>query len=67
VERVRELRSRRDPAEWAAALAAVRAACEGGDNVMPRLIAAAKAGATLGELCDVFRAVWGVYRDPAHV
>jgi methylmalonyl-CoA mutase N-terminal domain/subunit len=45
----------------------VRAACEGGDNVMPRLIAAAKAGATLGELCDVFRAVWGVYRDPAHV
>ena len=32
---------------------------------MPRLVAAAHAGATIGELCDVLREVWGAYRDPA--
>jgi methylmalonyl-CoA mutase N-terminal domain/subunit len=29
-------------------------------------VAAADAGATIGEICDVFRSVWGRYRDPAH-
>jgi methylmalonyl-CoA mutase N-terminal domain/subunit len=64
IERVRALRARRDAAAHAAALGAVRTACEGTDNVMPHLIAASRAGATLGEMCDVFRSVWGVYRDP---
>ena len=32
---------------------------------MPHLIEAGKAGATLGEMCDVFREAFGVYRDPA--
>ena len=40
------------------------AACAGTDNVMPHLIEAGKAGATLGEMCDVFRETFGVYRDP---
>jgi methylmalonyl-CoA mutase N-terminal domain/subunit len=66
-DRVRALRARRDPAAHAAAVAALRAACEGGANVMPRLIDAAAADATLGEMCDVFRAVWGPYRDPARI
>ncbi|MCU0306756.1 MAG: methylmalonyl-CoA mutase family protein [Thermoleophilia bacterium] len=66
-DRVRALRARRDPAAHAAAVAALRAACEGGANVMPRLIDAAGADATLGEMCDVFRAVWGPYRDPARI
>ena len=43
---------------------ALRAACAGTDNVMPHLIEAGKAGATLGEMCDVFREAFGVYRDP---
>jgi methylmalonyl-CoA mutase N-terminal domain/subunit len=64
VRRVREWRERRDPATHEAALAALRRACEGSENVMPHLIAAAAAGATLGEQCDVFREVWGAYRDP---
>ena len=64
VERVQALRAARDAGAHAAALDAVRAACRGTDNVMPPLIAAADAGATVGELCDVFREVWGVYRDP---
>ena len=58
-------REGRDPAGHAEALRALRAACEGDENVMPRLVAAAKAGATIGELCDVLREVWGAYRDPA--
>lgn len=66
VEAVRAWRARRDPERHAAALADVRAACEGDGNVMPRLVEAARAGATTGELCDVLRDVWGAYRDPAH-
>ncbi len=65
VERVREWRAARDPGRHAEAMAAVRRACEGSENVMPHLIEAARAGATLGELCDAFRDVWGAYRDPA--
>jgi methylmalonyl-CoA mutase N-terminal domain/subunit len=64
LERVQELRARRDPARHAAAMAALTAACESTDNVMPHLIEAGKAGATLGEMCDVFRGTFGVYRDP---
>jgi methylmalonyl-CoA mutase, N-terminal domain len=64
VRRVRELRERRDQAGYDTAIAAVRAACNDGVNVMPHLVAAAGAGASIGELCDVFRDVFGVYRDP---
>ena len=65
IEHLRAWRERRDPEAHADALGALRAACEGDENVMPRLVAAAHAGATIGELCDVLREVWGAYRDPA--
>jgi methylmalonyl-CoA mutase N-terminal domain/subunit len=65
IERVRAWRDRREAADHAAALGALRSACEGDENVMPDLVAAARAGATIGELCDVLREVWGAYRDPA--
>ena len=64
IERVRHLRATRDPTAHGAAVAGLHAACVGDANVMPHLIASAHAGATLGEMCDVFRSVWGVYRDP---
>jgi methylmalonyl-CoA mutase N-terminal domain/subunit len=64
LDRVQELRARRDPARHAAAIGALQAACASTDNVMPHLIEAGKAGATLGEMCDVFRETFGVYRDP---
>ena len=44
-------------------LAAVENACRDGSNVMPPIIEAVKAYATLGEVCDVFRKVWGQYRE----
>jgi methylmalonyl-CoA mutase, N-terminal domain len=59
-------RAERDPERHRAALAAVEEACRGDENVMPRLVDAAVAGATIGEMCDAFRSVWGAYRDPAH-
>jgi methylmalonyl-CoA mutase N-terminal domain/subunit len=65
VARVRALRARRDPRAHAAAMDALRAACAGGENVMPRLVAAAEADATIGEMCDVLRDAFGAYRDPA--
>ncbi len=67
VDRIVTLRGRRDRARAEAALEAVRAACRGSDNLMPPIIAAVKADVTLGEICDVFREVFGVYRDPVFV
>ena len=48
-----------------AALRRVRAAAESGENVMPPLVAAVKALCTVGEIADVYREAFGVYRDPA--
>ncbi len=42
----------------------VRAAAEGAGNVLPPVRDALRAGATLGEVCDALREVWGVYRPP---
>jgi methylmalonyl-CoA mutase, N-terminal domain len=64
VARIRRLRADRDPDAHRRALDGLRAACEGEDNVMPHLIAAAGADATVGELCDVLRERFGAYRDP---
>jgi methylmalonyl-CoA mutase N-terminal domain/subunit len=65
--RVRAFKHARDQARVEAGIAAVRAACRGGSNLMPPLIAAVKDGVTLGEVCDVYREEFGVYRDPAWV
>ena len=64
VERLRSLRSRRNAAQATATLAAVENACRGDDNLVPPILAAVEAGVSLGEICDVFRKVFGVYRDP---
>ncbi|MBL8784333.1 MAG: methylmalonyl-CoA mutase family protein [Deltaproteobacteria bacterium] len=64
---VTRLKAERDSARAAAALDAVRRACRGTDNLMPPIIDAVKADVTLGEICDVFREVFGVYRDPVFV
>ncbi len=63
----------RDQARATAALESVRSACRGtpgqnGEhNLMPVIMDAVKADVTLGEICDVFRDVFGVYRDPVFV
>jgi methylmalonyl-CoA mutase N-terminal domain/subunit len=62
VERVRRRREHRDAANVAARLEQIRATASGSGNLMPPFIEAADAGATLGEICDVLRDVFGVYR-----
>jgi methylmalonyl-CoA mutase, N-terminal domain len=61
--RVGALRDRRDAAAVEAALAKLKEAADGGSNLMPLLIDAARAYATLGETCDALRDVWGVWRE----
>jgi len=61
--RLNKLRSSRDKSRHAAALSAIEKAAEGDDNLMPHFIEAAKAKATLGEMCDVLRGVFGEYRE----
>jgi methylmalonyl-CoA mutase N-terminal domain/subunit len=63
VERLRAVRAERDGARAAAALADLERVAREGANVMPPIIAAVKAYATLGEISDVFRKVFGIYRE----
>ena len=64
IERIREVKQNRDSAKVEACLDKIRGACEGSENVMPYILDAVREYATLQEICDVFRDVFGVYRDP---
>ncbi len=59
-----ELRSSRDNAAVKENLGRLAEACRDGSNVMPRIIDAARAYATLGEIAGVFREEFGEYREP---
>jgi len=63
VERVRALRMRRDAEPWAAAMRAVEDAARGGENLMPQILNAVEALATVGEIADTLRRVFGEYRE----
>jgi methylmalonyl-CoA mutase N-terminal domain/subunit len=67
VRHIQELRANRNAERAAATLEAVREACRGDANLMPPILEAVKAEVTLGEICDVFRDEFGIYRDPAYV
>jgi methylmalonyl-CoA mutase N-terminal domain/subunit len=60
-----DVKAGRDPAKLAEALARVRVAARGDDNLMPPIIAAAKVFASEQEICDVLREELGTYTDPA--
>ena len=60
-----ERRAARDQEAVDAALAALRAASKGDDNMIPPMLEAVRAEATLGEICDVLREEWGTYSEPA--
>jgi methylmalonyl-CoA mutase N-terminal domain/subunit len=60
--RLAEARRRRDGAAVEGALNALRSAAAGTDPLMPPILAAVRARATLGEISDTLRDVWGVYR-----
>ncbi|MEQ4301374.1 methylmalonyl-CoA mutase family protein [Plantactinospora sp. B6F1] len=55
----------RDAAAVTEALARMVEVARTGENLIPPMLAAVRAEATLGEICDALRAEWGVYREPA--
>jgi methylmalonyl-CoA mutase N-terminal domain/subunit len=65
IERVRAVRAKRDAAAWERAIGALRDACMSNKNLMPFVLDAVRASATLGEISDVFREAYGVYRESA--
>ena len=62
-ERVRALRRERDGAASGRALDAIRAGARGTENLMPLILAAVRSEATLGEISDALREVFGEYRE----
>jgi methylmalonyl-CoA mutase N-terminal domain/subunit len=66
-KRLAELRRKRDNRAVRSALAALEKVCRGKENVMPPILAAVRAYATIGEISDVMRGVFGVYRGKVTV
>jgi methylmalonyl-CoA mutase N-terminal domain/subunit len=66
-DRLRRLREERDNEKVGVALSALRSAAQGTDNLMPFILNAVRAYATLQEITDVFRDVFGVYQEPVIV
>ena len=64
VARLSDLRKCRDSFKMAGAVEALQEAASCGENVMPYLIDAVKAKATLGEICIALKEVFGTYREP---
>ncbi len=65
--KLKTLRAERDAATWQKALDHLRTTTEAGKNVMPAVIEAVKAKATVGEICDVWRDIFGQYRPKEFV
>ncbi len=64
LKRLAHHRAERDQAAVGAALASLTAACRGTDNLMPPILEAVRAYATLGEICGAMRSVFGEYQAP---
>jgi len=63
VERLNAVKRSRSQRQAQEKLRAVEDACRGDKNLMYPVLEAVKAYCTLGEVCDVFRKVWGAYRE----
>ncbi|MHB8136953.1 MAG: methylmalonyl-CoA mutase family protein [Smithellaceae bacterium] len=64
IKRLQNVRHKRDNRTVKQSLIDIRTACKTGANVMPYCIEAVKNLATQQEICDVYREVYGEYRDP---
>src|SRR6266480_56486 len=63
VERLLALRTRRDATPWKGSLQKVEAAARSGTNLMPHILGAVEANATVGEISDTMRRVFGEYKE----
>src|SRR5581483_10126702 len=66
IARLQELRQKRDNASVKKSLASLTDAARANENLMPALIETVKSYATLGEICEALRVVYGVY-EPSQV
>jgi methylmalonyl-CoA mutase N-terminal domain/subunit len=62
-ERVERVRTDRDATAWVAAMDRLEECARGEENLLPPMIEAVKAYATVGEVCDRLRSVWGEHRE----
>jgi methylmalonyl-CoA mutase, N-terminal domain len=67
VERLRALRARRDAQPWEDSLKKVEDAARSGANLMPHIVNAVEAYATVGEISDTLRKVFGEYKETVTV
>ena len=67
IARVQAVRAARSAAEWQSAIAGVARAAESGANLVGPIVAAVEAQATVGEIADALRGVFGEYRETATV
>ncbi len=65
--RLEQVRQERDNEQVGSRLEALRLAAEGTENLMPAILAAVRAYATLGEITDVLRGVFGIYQEPTFI
>jgi methylmalonyl-CoA mutase N-terminal domain/subunit len=63
VARLRQVRASRSEAEWRAAVGQVGRVAASGENLMPPIIAAVEARASVGEISNTLRGVFGEYRE----
>ena len=66
-EKLSDLRRRRDQTRVSEVLDKLRRVAEGNQNTMPAIIEAVRAYATLGEICDALRGVFGTYQETSHL
>jgi methylmalonyl-CoA mutase N-terminal domain/subunit len=63
IEGLRRIRAERDAASWEATLTRLSDAARGGENLLPAMVEAVAAYATLGEISDALRVAWGEHRE----
>jgi methylmalonyl-CoA mutase N-terminal domain/subunit len=63
IESVTKLRAERNNTAWSRSIEELEIAARGTENLMPKIVTAAQASATVGEISDALRRVFGEYRD----
>jgi methylmalonyl-CoA mutase N-terminal domain/subunit len=61
-DKLRKLRAQRNQPSWRNSLDSLDRVTRAGENVFPAILSAVKARATVGEICDVWRMIFGEYR-----
>ena len=64
IQRIKKLKEKRDNKKLESIFDELRNVCEKQENVMPIIMKATKEGATVGEICDIYREIWGIWEPP---